>query len=283
MGKKRMRRVGLLALPMSALLLVSGCASSGALAPVVNAWQQPQAAGGFYRVRPGDTLYSIAWQFGLDYRALAQANDLKPPYTIEPGEELTMIAAAGPAAAPSSASVITSATAAPETVAKPEPSQTPSTAKIKPRATMVSAKSRSKPKNISAKVAPKWSTKPVSGWAWPAKGKIIGSFSTRIGGNQGIDISGKYGEPIKAAASGRVVYSGSGVRGYGNLIIIKHTDSYLSAYAYNKRNLVTDGAWVQRGQTIALMGRNTAGRVMLHFEIRKNGQPVNPLNYLRQG
>ena len=121
----------------------------------------------------------------------------------------------------------------------------------------------------------------MKNWRWPVRGKLINRFRKNQAAYQGIDIRAKYMSPIVASAPGQIVYSGSGVRGYGNLIIVKHSQSFLSAYAFNQRNLVHNGDWVKRGQPIALMGRNIAGKVMLHFEIRKNGRPVNPLQYLR--
>lgn len=230
------------------------CACGGdTYAPVVSAWHQPAAANSQYIVRPGDTLYSIAWAFGLDYRALAQANNLTSPYIIEPGQRLRMTTG----------------------VARTNvPLQPQSTVQAKPKPTQKLA-ARSRPISRPVTVAFKGE------WRWPAKGRLVGQYSTVSGGNKGIDIQGRLGEAISAAAGGIVVYSGSGVRGYGNLIIIKHNNSYLSAYAYNLRNLVRVGMRVQRGQTIATMGRNDGGKVMLHFEIRKNGRPVNPLLYLR--
>jgi lipoprotein NlpD len=122
--------------------------------------------------------------------------------------------------------------------------------------------------------------KSVHCFIWPTQGKTIGEFSTSQLGNKGIDIAGHYGQPVKACESGVVVYSGSGLRGYGNLIIIKHNVSLLSAYAHNSELNVTEGAQVQAGQEIALMGRAPSGQPMLHFEIRRDGKPVNPIQYL---
>lgn len=114
-------------------------------------------------------------------------------------------------------------------------------------------------------------------WSWPAAGTLLTSFSSK---NKGIDIGGRYGQPVIAAASGKVVYAGGGLRGYGNLIIIKHNSKYLSAYAHNSRLFAHDGEWVKRGQTIANMGEDGARGAVLHFEIRLHGTPVNPLNLL---
>ncbi len=123
--------------------------------------------------------------------------------------------------------------------------------------------------------------KSVHFFSWPTQGKIIGHFSEGQLGNKGLDITGQYGQPVKASESGTVVYSGSGLRGYGNLIIIKHNASYLSAYAHNSELMVSEGAQVKAGQDIALMGRAPSGQVMLHFEIRRDGKPINPIQYLR--
>ncbi len=124
---------------------------------------------------------------------------------------------------------------------------------------------------------PRITTKAVKVWLWPAKGKVVNKFSVN---NKGINIVGSEGEPVRAAASGEVVYAGNGLSAYGNLIIIKHNSTYLSAYAHNKDILTKEGAWVKQGQTIAHMGNTGNSRVMLHFEIRKFGKPVNPLIYL---
>jgi len=120
----------------------------------------------------------------------------------------------------------------------------------------------------------------VRHWLWPAQGKIIKKFALHEGGNKGIDINGHFGEPVVASANGVVVYSGSGLRGYGKLVIIKHNTNFLSAYAYNRHILVTEGQTIKAGQQIATMGRDNSGRTVLHLEIRLNGKPVNPLHYL---
>ncbi|MBT8506429.1 peptidase [Coxiella-like endosymbiont of Rhipicephalus sanguineus] len=229
------------------LLIVVGCMKSTDLAPVVNVWLQPDAKLSFYRVKSGDTIYSIAWAFGLDYRALAAVNNLNPLYSIRPGEVLRMT--------------------------------------IIPRGKKIIPPTRLAAQTLFSRTPLKyWQpphiARPVFSWHWPAQGRIIGRYSVRIIGNQGIDIAGQYGEPVRAAADGIVVYSGAGVRGYGNLIIVKHNESYLSAYAFNKRILVKEGRRVRPGQKIAEMGHTDAGCVMLHFEIRRDGKPVNPLRYL---
>ncbi len=245
---------------LSISLLLSGCLSNTSYAPVVNAWQQPEAQSGTYLVRKGDTVYSIAWTFGLDYRALAAANGLRPPYPLRPGQRLRMSA-------------------------PPRP-RTYVATKSRPKAAVPVPERRGQVVKVYSRPAKRqtqtvWRNKPAPRWSWPARGRVVQGFSANLTGNRGINISGRLGEPVHAAASGVVVYSGDGVRGYGNLLIIKHNDSYLSAYAYNRKLLVRLGQRVRAGQTIAEMGRNNAGRVMLHFEIRRNGRPVNPERYLR--
>ncbi|MBT5891244.1 MAG: peptidoglycan DD-metalloendopeptidase family protein, partial [Chromatiales bacterium] len=120
----------------------------------------------------------------------------------------------------------------------------------------------------------------VSGWRWPTQGKVIAGYKKTIKTDSGINIGGRYGQPINASSAGSVVYAGSALKGYGNLLIIKHNNTYLSAYGFNSELLVKEGDRVSSGQKIALMGETNAGEVLLHFEIRKNGKPVNPVNYL---
>lgn len=213
------------------MLSLANCSSGKNYAPVVDAWNQHQTAPSYYIVQKGDTLYSIAWAFEKDYRDLARMNNIATPYTLHPGQKLSMTAIATP--------------------------------KITPK----------------PKAQPKKPPKKVPHWLWPAKGKVSQGFSLKSG-NKGIDISGQFAEPVIASAAGIVVYSGSSLRGYGNLIIIKHNADFLSAYAHNERILVTEGQTVTAGQKIATMGRTNGGQVVLHFEIRHDGKPVNPLRYL---
>lgn len=229
-------------------LLLVGCSSQPNYAPVVNGWNTPAGHASYYRVRDGDTLYSIAWAFNVDYRDIARANHLKN-YEIHPGEKLKMVS----------------------------PANEKLPAKIPAKSTSLSHHPSHKP--VEKGMTPT-SSYSVKEWIWPAKGKIIAGYSNQLGKNRGINIGGGYGEPVRAAASGTVVYSGSQLQGYGKLIIIKHNDSYLSAYAFNKVILVKEGQHVRAGQQIAQMGKNNEGQILLHFEIRKDGKPVNPLHYL---
>mgnify|MGYP000117874698 CR=1 FL=1 len=230
------------------LIFLSGflaaCISGSNYAPVLAVARPPNAKSNLYRVKQGDTLYSIAWAFGMDYRALAATNHLKSPYNIRAGQTLRIATAPRPQAK-------------------------------KTRSLRVEPPAKKQPTYVI-----QWSATTAPHWRWPVRGRVIARFSATRGGNKGINIAGRYGAPIRAAAKGIVVYSGAGVRGYGNLIIVKHNTNYLSAYAFNKRLLVKEGARVRAGQKIAEMGRDDSGKVMLHFEIRWNGKPVNPAKYL---
>lgn len=193
------------------------------LPPVKEGWQQSSAGKNAYIVQKKDTLYSIAWAFGLDYRDLAKRNNLNPPYSIYRGQRLYI---------------------------------------------------------VSFKTTKNNFIRNKSNWSWPAQGPVVSKFDTKLGGNKGIDIKGNYDDPVLASSHGRVVYSGTGIRSYGKLIIIKHSDDYLSAYAYNKSILVHEGQVVSAGQKIAIIGNDNTGNICLHFEIRQTGKPVNPLLYL---
>ena len=249
------------------LFNVTSCSSQRA--PIVDGWQQPAGKQSDYVVQKGDTLYSIAWAFNLDYRDLARINHLTPPYALNRGQKLDM--SPSPAATKPIKSPIKLAWI-----------QTKNNLPAPVHSSKKSLISQPKPAVKKTWVANsvKLPTQPIKHWLWPAKGKVIKGFSPVSGGNKGIEIGGHLGDPVIASADGKIVYSGSGLRGYGNLIIIKHNDNYLSAYAYNKTLLVKEGMSVQAGQKIAVMGSNTAGRVMLHFEIRRNGKPVNPIKLL---
>ncbi len=213
---------------------------------------------GYHTVKRGETLYSIAWKYGLDYRQLAAANGVRYPYTIHAGQRLSLTPpatiASKPATAPKPKPPSSTSSTAPKPVAKPAPRPVP-----KPAPAM--------PANRDP-------------WSWPANGKVVETFSTSGRVNKGIDIAGQRGQPVQSTRSGKVVYAGTGVAGYGNLIIIKHDETYLSAYAHNERILVNEGATVKAGQKIAEMGDSGTDRVMLHFEIRREGKPVDPLGFL---
>ena len=190
-----------------------------------------------YKVRKGDTLYSISWRYGMNYKTLAKLNNIRSPYKIYIGQKLKF--------------------------------------KSNQTTTLIAKKKTTIKKASTTRSANQRLT-----WRWPTKGKVISTYSKSAAGRKGIDISGKSGQSVVAAASGKVVYSGNALPRYGNLLIIKHNDVYLSAYAHNKILLVKDGQQVKSGQKIALLGRTGTQRDQLHFEIRRNGKPVDPLKFL---
>lgn len=247
-----------------------------------------------YKVKQGDTLYSISWGANKDFVHVAKINNLAKPYTIYPGQVLSL----------NSKKYVTNSNTAKKT-SKPAPKPIAVTSKSVVKQPVVASSSSKSTANTASKkqldhvAKPAYSVtdsqqavnrvihkqeltlpKKVSRWSWPVKGKMIGTFSAKEQGNKGIKIAGNRGDAIKAAASGRVVYAGSALRGYGNLVIIKHSDDYLSAYAHADKILVKEKQVVNAGQTVAKMGNTGTNRVMLHFEIRYHGKSVNPLKYL---
>jgi len=224
---------------------------------------------GYHRVRRGDTLYSIAWQNRLNFRQLAEMNGIRSPYTIYVGQSLRLVP---PAPSPMTRPVSTpkpapAAIASPAPISRPEPVSAPVPARApKPEAT---------PESALPSI--------VSHWVWPTTGPLLRGYMPEANGKKGIDIGGEAGQPIMSAAAGKVVYSGSGLVGYGRLIIIKHNDSLLSAYGHNSELLVAEGDYVKAGQVIAKMGSSGTSSTRLYFEIRQDGKPVNPLRYLPHG
>ncbi len=228
--------------------------------------QKQDATQGFHIVDKGETLYSIAWRYGYDFRDVSDWNQISTPYTIYPGQVIRL--------KPSRIANKKQLQPGP-VVAKETKSQ--SREVIKPK-----AKTVVKTKKTPTKKQPELKkTRTVSGkiaWRWPTKGKILKSNLPTS--KKGLNISGSFGQDIRTAAAGNVVYSGSGLLGYGRLIIIKHNETYLSAYAHNSQLLVQEGDDVVEGQKIARMGKTSGGQVLLHFEIRKNGQSINPVGLL---
>lgn len=197
-----------------------------------------------HTVQRGDTLYQIAWAHGVDFRELAAWNGISPPYVIYPGQRLSLRGRAGA----STASVA-------DSTSRPSERAGGSSARVEP---------------LSGPIA----------WQWPVEGRLVRRYDPDALGKRGIGIAGQPGETIKAAAAGDVVYSGSGLRGYGNLIIIKHSEQFLTAYGYNRELLVGEGDRVAAGDAIARMGSSNDHPAELHFEVRERGQPVNPAKYL---
>ena len=286
------RRAWLLPVVVCGLLL-AGCSSSppGGVQVVdrnsaAPANRPPPASGGQYIVQRGDTLYSIAFRFGWDWKALAARNGIAAPYLIKPGQIVRFDSGVQPAATrtvslPPAKPVSASPSVSPVTPMPPssKPVAPPAApAPAVPAATAPAKVAAANPPPLTSQVVPV--QRSATGWAWPAKGPLIGRFSSNGSLNKGIDIAGELGQPVLAASDGTVVYAGSGLRGYGELVIIKHSDIYVSAYGHNRRLLVREGQKVKAGQIIAEMGSTGADRVKLHFEIRRQGKPVDPLQYL---
>ncbi len=243
----------------------------------------------YYKVKKGDTLYFIAWLYGLDFKSLAKNNKITPPYRIYAGQKLRL----RPYSSKNTQSrkksqkktKVVSSKRRNKPVSKSSKAVKKSTVKKSTAKKSTAKKSTVKTKKrASAIQTVKNKTKSSTGnkklnWAWPVKGKVIQRYSPARG-KKGIDISASRGALVKSSEAGKVVYSGQGLVGYGRLIIIKHDDNYLSAYAHNQHLLVNEGQMVKKGQTIARLGRSGTDRYKLHFEIRKKGKPVNPLNYL---
>ncbi len=229
----------------------------GATAPVIDNTPVPP---GFYRVKPGDRLYRIALENGQNYRDIARWNNIQNPDQIEVGQVLRVKPPAGDTGTP-----------LPPPVASTPPSNGSSPAAVPPAVVPPPATS-------SNATAPSAVSSGALQLSWPAAGTVIGHFDDSK--NKGVNIGGKVGDAVFAAGAGKVVYSGAGLRGYGNLVIIKHDGTFLTAYAHNSKLLVKEGDSVTRGQKIAEMGNSDADRVMLHFEVRKDGKPVDPEKYL---
>ena len=261
------------------MLLTSGCGGGDRLAPVSRVDPVADTTPGTHTVRKGDTLYAVAWEHGLDYRALAAWNRLEHPFVIYPGQVLAL---RGPPLSGDDGTV----PATVSTAALPEPSrirqhEVEEADKISDGAPPASERGDAGLTNEEGGATQPDvfdGAAPVERWHWPTRGKVIGSFGKS--GQKGIHLSGTYEQPVVAAAAGRVVYSGSGLVGYGRLIVLKHNKQFFSAYAHNSRILVEEGDIVKGGQRIALMGSSGSDKVKLHFEIRRDGKPVDPLRYL---
>jgi lipoprotein NlpD len=244
---------------MLAVLCLSACAPLPPTpierrpSPVFGAQAPP-----IYEVQRGDTLASIAFRYGLDWRDIARWNRLDAPYTIRVGQELRLVEP------PSSSTRIVSA---------PAPSPTPSRApEVRPAPTPAPSGTAPTPSNATRTVA-------NIAWQWPTAGEVVRPFDAAAT-RRGLGIGGEVGQAVVATADGQVVYSGTALIGYGELIIIQHSGALLSAYGHNRRRLVEEGARVQAGQPIAELGLNDRDQPMLHFEIRQDGQPVDPRRFL---
>jgi lipoprotein NlpD len=221
-----------------------------AATPKVLPGQDNAGKPGYYTVKAGDTLIRIGLENGQNWRDIARWNALERPYTIEIGQVLRV--------APPGGAVV---------VGRPLPAPEVSAAPVSPA-----------PKTSQATPETSSNNGDEMGFAWPVSGQVIAGFDEVK--NKGLDFAGSAGDPVLAAADGRVVYAGAGLRGYGNLIILKHNNTYLTAYAHNQSLLVKEDQNVRKGQKIAEMGNTDADRVKLHFEVRRQGKPVDPLKFL---
>ena len=296
---------------------VSDCTSSGAInvprnpntnAPDYSQIQKGSYKGNTYKVNKGDTMFLIAYLTGMDVKDLASMNNMKEPYSLSVGQTLK-ISNCSTKTVTTTVPVKTTAPATPAAPAEPEVTYTPGAngTQIGSDGTVIGPiksgvatggastpaftnNTPSTPVTMTTQVETTNNTPvnanvvaPVASnvaWQWPTQGNVIQGFSNSDGGNKGIDISGSRGQSVKAAASGRIVYAGNALRGYGNLIIIKHNDDFLSAYAHNDKILVSDQQEVKAGQEIAKMGSTGTNAVKLHFEIRYKGKSVDPVRYL---
>ena len=216
----------------------------------------------------GDTLYSLAFEAGIDFRELAQWNRIAEPYTVTVGQKVRLTKPVGFTAVSSGSGTNQGNS---NGANRNEP-------RVSSRTVGSSVSSSTQSKSTSSTTASMGTGAPGS-WLWPVAGTVIGRYNPAVG-RKGIDIAGAEGSTIKATASGRVVYTGTGLRGYGEMLILKHSDDYLSAYAHNRSILVKEGEAVTQGQKIAELGNSGTDKFMLHFEIRRRGQPVDPRQYL---
>ena len=261
-------------LPLLLVVLLTACAGT-ANAPVIN--KEPhRKIPAETTVKPGDSIYSISWDYGLDFIDIAEWNGLAKPYDLNPGQRLRLrsdapapspVATTRPLPGDDPAAITSSGTLLPDETAGSLAGTQP-VAAAKPASSSVPAAGGRLPKS------------PPASWHWPARGDLVARYSREKGVN-GIQIAGPPGSPVVATAAGDVVYAGEGLRGYGKLVILKHSDTHLSAYAHNRRILVTEGDRIRAEQQIAEMGSSGTDRNMLHFEIRVNGKPQDPLKYLK--
>jgi len=283
-------------------LLMTACASRLDQAPVVDrsggnvlstqaAQQPPVPLGppppGYYRVKPGDTLYRIALENGQNYRDISAWNNLTNPNQIEVDQLLRVVppgantAALTPGVTTAPIGSTGTVQGAPLNGTSPSAGGAAGVAAPPIYGTTANNAALTPPSSTGAAGAASDSSAGASGnvnFAWPVRGPLLGTFNDST--NKGVNIGGAAGDTVKASADGRVVYAGNGLRGYGNLIIIKHDATYLTAYAHNRSLMVKEGDAVTKGQKIAEMGNSDSDRVMLHFEVRRQGKPVDPLKYL---
>ena len=291
---------------LTLVVLLAGCASSKNRAPVEeraatprpaatsSSGNEPAAASapaaepkpmlnaehagkpGYYTVKPGDTLIRIGLENGQNWRDVARWNGIENPNLIEVGQVLRVVA---PSVDPNAVAArgVTPTKVEPRPL-DAKPPAAPASASAAASAPAASPAASAPSTAVAAPAAAAKDPDDDLGWLWPANGPVASGFEE--GRSKGVAITGKAGDPVLAAADGRVVYAGSGLRGYGNLVIVKHNNTYLTAYAHNQTLLVKEDQVVRRGQRIAEMGSSDSDRVQLHFEIRKQGKPVDPQRLL---
>ncbi|RUO49798.1 peptidoglycan DD-metalloendopeptidase family protein [Pseudidiomarina donghaiensis] len=264
-------------------LVLSGCAQPSEPAPVtrlykgksIHDFERASLASPQYEVSQGDTLYSIAFRANVDVRDVAKWNQIPAPYIIVPGQKISLQAPT-PARTQSIASQPKKGYVDKQNKSK--------AVTVKQQAQPARAvTSVGKPAVLSSNSEPALPASKDIRWQWPTPAKVTREFSTAEAGNKGIDFAGSEGDPVFAAASGKVVYAGNALKGYGQLIILKHNDDYITAYAHNQKLLVKEQQWVNKGEEIATMGDTDAERVKLHFQVRFRGKSVNPRHYLPRG
>jgi lipoprotein NlpD len=301
--RKELNAMTMKTLRLPAMLVMVGmlaaCASTHRAAPVSErkisaAPARTTSENGYYTVKKGDTLYRIALDHGQNYRDLVTWNNLADPNDIKVDQVLRVAPpdASAKRGGAQVGAVATTSGVETRALSAPPPAGVPNKSGPHGEKRLYSDTALAEMQKSEGGIAPP--TRPASSvepgaaerengaeeavaWTWPAEGKLLSSFDE---GRKGIDIAGKSGQPVLAAASGKVMYAGSGIRGYGNLVIVKHTNNLLSAYAHNKTILVKEGQSVTKGQKIAEMGDSDADSVKLHFEIRQQGKPVDPVKFL---
>lgn len=310
---RMMKQTKVLLSAITLAMLLSACGTTGVQAPVVERQHTPGTASAseardrdpaLYTVKRGDTLLRIALEHGQNYRDLAAWNNISDVNDIKVDQVLRVLPPTGDTGGAQTSAVVMPAIAEVRPAAPVVPKKNGPRGEKRPYSDATLAELRSDagvaesppaappaaPLAVPAKaaVATSGTGAPAAAvvaagdeklsWMWPSEGKVIGTFDE--GKNKGVDIAGKAGQQVVAAGAGKVMYAGSGIRGYGNLVIVKHSNSLLSAYAHNRSILVKEGQSVNKGQAIAEMGDSDADRVKLHFEIRQQGKPVDPSKFL---
>lgn len=272
---RRIIRVMNCCLLILTVIFIVSCSSRKQPAPVLEIYQgktfrdfeAESFVGDNYKVLKGDTLFSIAWFSGNDYQDLAKINNIKPPYNIYPGQIISLKKHSYPPKVANNAG-------------RGQTSKIKSNQAVDPPAKQAYGKSERIVKKDSSESSFGEFPDQVSNWLWPTSSAVSRGFSAKEEGNKGLDFAGNIGSPILAAADGKVVYTGNALRGFGNLVIIKHSEAYLTAYAHNDQILVKEQDWIKAGQQIATMGKSGTVEVKLHFEVRYKGKSIDPLKFL---